>query len=143
MKSAPADFISNISRNPVKTALYYCWFRSDRVRKVKNPGPEEQVFNVRIKEGETMIAYYVHDEKKENDVIIIPDRECRIPVDRQRLEAFIAVDPVFASWPGDACGLVSPEDFGVVIATRDDGGDVCVMDHKLWRERMEHYLGAP
>ena len=90
-----------------------------------------------------MIAYYVHDEKKENDIIVIPDRECSIPVDRQRLEAFISVDPVFASWSGDVCGLVSPEDFGVVIATRDDGGDVCVIDHKLWRERMEHYLGNP
>jgi hypothetical protein len=50
---------------------------------------------------------------------------------------------VFASWPGDACGLVSPEDFGVVIATRDDDGDVCVIDHALWRKRMAYYLGAP
>ena len=90
-----------------------------------------------------MIAYYVHDSKKENDVIVIPDRECTVPVDRERLEAFISVDPVFASWPGDACGLVSAEDFGVVIATRDDNGDVCVIDQQLWRERMEFYLGSP
>ena len=90
-----------------------------------------------------MIAYYVHDHKKEDDVIIIPNRECAVPVDRARLEAFISVDPVFASWPGDACGLVSPEDFGVVIATRDDDGDVCVIDQGLWRERMEYYLGSP
>jgi hypothetical protein len=90
-----------------------------------------------------MIAYYVHDEKKENDVIVIPDRECTVPVDRKRLEVFISVDPVFASWPGDACGLVSPEDFGEVIATRDDGGDVCVMDQERWRERIEYYLGNP
>jgi hypothetical protein len=39
--------------------------------------------------------------------------------------------------------LVSPEDFGVVIATRDDDGDVCVIDHALWRKRVEYYLGAP
>ena len=90
-----------------------------------------------------MIAYYDHDEKKKNDVIVIPDRECTISVDKERMESFIAVDPVFASWSGDACGLVSPEDFGVVIATRDDDGDVCVIDHGLWRARMEHYLGAP
>jgi hypothetical protein len=88
-----------------------------------------------------MIAYYVHDAKKENDVIVIPDRECSTPVDRERLEAFISVDPVFPSWSGDACGVVSAEDFGVVIATRDDNGDVCVIDQALWRERMEHYLG--
>ena len=90
-----------------------------------------------------MIAYYVHDAKKENDVIVIPDRECSTTVDRERLEAFISVDPVFASWSGDTCELVSPEDFGVVIATRDDGGDVCVMDQEKWRQRMEHYLGNP
>ena len=63
-----------------------------------------------------MIAYYVHDDKKENDVIVIPDRQCTMPVDRERLEAFISVDPVFASWPGDSCGLVSPEDFGMTTA---------------------------
>jgi hypothetical protein len=90
-----------------------------------------------------MIAYFVHDEKKENDIIVIPDRECSIAVDRQRLEAFISVDPVFASWSADACGVVSPEDFGVVIATRDDGGDVCVIHNELWRRRMDYYLGAP
>lgn len=44
-----------------------------------------------------MIAYYVHDDKKENDVIVIPNRECAVPVDRERLEAFISVDPLFAS----------------------------------------------
>ena len=90
-----------------------------------------------------MIAYYVHDAKKENDLIVIPDRECSVPVDRQRLEAFISVDPLFASWPGDACGMVSPEDFGIVIATRDDGGDVCVLHNELWRRRMDYYLGSP
>jgi len=90
-----------------------------------------------------MIAYYVYDHKKEDDVIVIPNRECTVPVDRERLESFISVDPMFASWPGDVCGLVSPEDFGVVIATRDDNGDVCVIDQQRWRERMEHYLGNP
>ena len=55
-----------------------------------------------------MIAYYVYDHKKENDVIVIPNRECTVTVDRERMELFISVDPVFASWPGDACGLVSP-----------------------------------
>jgi hypothetical protein len=90
-----------------------------------------------------MIAYYVHDGKKENDVIVIPDRECAVPVDRERLEAFISVDPVFASWSGNACGVVSAEDFGAVIATRDDNGDVCVIDQERWRKRMEYYLGSP
>jgi hypothetical protein len=40
-------------------------------------------------------------------------------------------------------GAFATEDFGTVVATRDDGGDVCVIDHELWKERMEHYLGLP
>ncbi len=90
-----------------------------------------------------MIAYYVHDPKKENDTIVLPDRGCSVAVDAGGMERFIAVDPNFAGWSGDACADVSPEDFGVVIATRDDNGDVCVLNHDLWRERMAHYLGLP
>jgi hypothetical protein len=90
-----------------------------------------------------MIAYYVHDDKKKDDVIVLPDLGCTVAVDRQRLEAFISVKPNFSEWGGDACSDLSPEDFGVVVATRDDAGDVCVANHDLWRERMEHYLGSP
>jgi hypothetical protein len=90
-----------------------------------------------------MLAYYVHDDKKENDVIVLPDMGCSVPVDRQRMEAFISVDPHFASWSGDSCSDLSPEDFGTVVATRDDRGDVCVVDHDRWRECMDYYLGSP
>lgn len=90
-----------------------------------------------------MIAYYVHDKKKESDLIVLPELGCRVAVDRARMEAFISVKPEFASWSGDACGELSPKDFGTVVATRDDGGDVCVVNHDLWRRRMAHYLGAP
>ena len=90
-----------------------------------------------------MIAYYVHDKKKETDVIVLPEMGCSVAVDAARLEAFISVKPDFASWSGDACGELSPDDFGTIVATRDDGGDVCVVSHDLWRRRMAHYLGAP
>jgi len=90
-----------------------------------------------------MIAYFVHDRKKAKDLIVLPDRGCSAEVTPQRMEAFISVDPVFASWSGDSCGEFAPEDFGTVVATRDDGGDVCVIDGGLWRQRMEHYLGLP
>ena len=90
-----------------------------------------------------MIAYYVHDNKKKNDVIVLPDPGCTVTVDRQRMEAFISVNPNFADWSGEACSDLSPEDFGTVVATRDDSGDVCVANHELWRERMDHYLGSP
>jgi len=90
-----------------------------------------------------MIAYYVHDRKKEKDMIVLPDMGCSVAVDARRMEDFISVDPVFASWSGDICGDLSPDDFGTVVATRDDGGDVCVVDHDLWRKRMAHHLGGP
>ncbi len=90
-----------------------------------------------------MIAYFVRDLKKERDLIVLPDRGCSVEVTTQRMESFISVDPVFASWSGDSCGEFAPEDFGTVVASRDDGGDVCVADHELWRERMAHYLGLP
>ena len=90
-----------------------------------------------------MIAYYVHDKKKDNDMIVLPEMGCSVVVDAARLEAFISVKPEFASWSGDACGELSPEDFGTIVATRDDNGDVCVVNHDLWRRRMAHYLGSP
>ena len=90
-----------------------------------------------------MIAYYVHDKKKDNDLIVLPEMGCSVAVDATRMEAFISVKPEFTSWSGDACGELSPEDFGTIVATRDDHGDVCVVNHDLWRRRMAHYLGAP
>ena len=90
-----------------------------------------------------MIAYYVHDSKKETDLIVLPDMGCSVVVDAGRLEAFISVNPDFTSWSGDACGELSPEDFGAIVASRDEGGDVCVVNHDLWRRRMTHFLGAP
>ena len=90
-----------------------------------------------------MIAYYVHDNKKKDDVIVLPDLGCTVSVDRQRMEAFISVCPDFARWSGDSCSDLSPENFGTVVATRDDTGDVCVIDDQLWRKRMEYLLGSP
>jgi len=90
-----------------------------------------------------MIAYYVHDSKKEIDLIVLPDMGCSVAVDAGRLEAFISVNPDFASWSGDACGKLSPENFGTIVASRNEGGDVGVVNHDLWRRRMTHHLGAP
>ena len=90
-----------------------------------------------------MIAYYVHDSKKETDFIVLPDMGCSVAVDAGRMEAFISVNPDFTSWSGDACGELSPEDFGTIVASRDEGGDVCVANHDLWRRRMAHFLGVP
>ena len=90
-----------------------------------------------------MIAYYVHDNKKEPDRIVLPEMGCSVAVDAARMEAFISVKPDFASWAGDACGELSPADFGTIVASRDEGGDVCVVNHDLWRRCMAQYLGVP
>lgn len=87
-----------------------------------------------------MIAYFVHQERKNMDTIYLPDLRCFVPVDKTAMERFISVKPDFASWSGQACAVVEPEEFGKVVATRDDQGDVCVIDSELWRKRMLAYL---
>jgi hypothetical protein len=87
-----------------------------------------------------MIAYYVHDEKKNADVILLPDMSCAVSVDKEKLKDFISPAPAFAKWSGDTCADVKPEDFGTVIATREEGGDVCVLKKEIWQGRMQYYL---
>ncbi|MCU0604571.1 MAG: hypothetical protein MUC33_18120 [Desulfobacterales bacterium] len=90
-----------------------------------------------------MIAYFVHDPQKQSDTIYLPDMSCFVPVDKAAMERFIAVKPDFANWTGRACTFVKPEEFGTVVATRDDQGDVCIVRQDLWRERMFANLGNP
>jgi hypothetical protein len=99
--------------------------------------------NKSTKEKANMIAHFVHDRKKARDTIYLPDRGCFIPVDKTAMERFISVKPDFANWTGQACALVNPEEFGTVVATRDDQGDVCILRQDLWRERMFANLGNP
>ena len=87
-----------------------------------------------------MLAYFVHDPKKYQDTIYLPDRGCFVPVDKAAMDRFIAVKPEFAAWTGTRCAVVAPEEFGTVVATRDDAGDVCIVRHELWRERMMAHL---
>jgi hypothetical protein len=90
-----------------------------------------------------MIVYYVNDSRKETDLIVLPDMGCSIAVGAGRMEAFNSVNPDFTSWSENTCGELSPEDFGTIVAGRDEGGDVGGVDHDLWRRRMAHYLGVP
>jgi hypothetical protein len=87
-----------------------------------------------------MIAYYVHDEKKNTDVILLPAMGCAVDVDKEKLIAFISPAPAFAKWSGKACVDVKPEDFGTIIASREEGGDVCILEAEIWPARMEYYL---
>ena len=88
-----------------------------------------------------MIAYLVTNRHNQQDTFVVPDIGCSVPVDRDRMQAFISVEPDFGKWSGDACEGMSPEDFGDIIASRDDCGDVRIEKEDLWREKMEHYLG--
>lgn len=90
-----------------------------------------------------MIAYFVHNGETATDLIYLPDMHCFVSVNRERMEAFISVAPDFESWTGETCQLVQPEEFGEVIATREDKGDVCVLKPDLWKERMMLHLGSP
>ncbi len=89
-----------------------------------------------------MIAYFVHDSRKQSDLFVLPDMGCAVAVTPGRFETFIAPSPVFANWSGDTCGDLAPEKMGTVVATRDELGDVCVLDHDLWRQRMEFYMNG-
>jgi hypothetical protein len=95
------------------------------------------------KEETTMIAYFVHDQQKLSDTIYLPDMGCFVSVDKTAMERFISVKPDFAGWIGQTCTFVKPEEFGTVVATRDDQGDVCISQPELWRERMFAHLGSP
>ncbi len=89
-----------------------------------------------------MMAYFVHDKKEKTDTIVLPDLGCSVAVDETRLKDFISARPTFKEWSGDACGLMTPEDYGTIVATRDECGDVNIVKEALWRDRLDHHLGS-
>lgn len=88
-----------------------------------------------------MIAYFVYDSRKDTDTIVLPELGRRMAVSRDLFEQFIAVGPDFSGLPGEACPGLNPQQFGRIVATRDDQSDVCVVEAELWRQRMQHHLG--
>jgi hypothetical protein len=90
-----------------------------------------------------MIAYFIHEKRKGRDTIYLPDRGCFVAVDKAAMERFISVKPDLAAWTGQACAPVEPKEFGTVVATRHDPGDVCVIEPDLWRKRMSVHLEIP
>ena len=87
-----------------------------------------------------MIAYLVHDKKKDADLIVLPEKGCTLPVDSLKIKVFISAKPDFSQWSGDSCGGLSPESFGVIVALRDECGDVSIRRKELWQERLDFYL---
>lgn len=90
-----------------------------------------------------MRAYFVHDPKKELDHMVLPDRDLLVPADRRVMTDFIAPCPDFSQWRGKTLKGLLPESFGQILATRDEAGDVCILESPLWQKRMTFHLGNP
>lgn len=81
-----------------------------------------------------MIAYYV--TKKAYDSIVLPQAGRFCQVDAALLRRFLADSPDFANWPGDDLEGLKPEDFGTVIATREDDADPVIRDQETWNQQV-------
>lgn len=90
-----------------------------------------------------MRAFLVHDKKKAADIIVVPEQERLVDVNRQVMNEFIAVDPDFSKWRGKDLNGLPPESFGQIVATREEKGDVCIVETSLWHQRMAFHLGNP
>ena len=89
-----------------------------------------------------MQVYYVYDEKKDADLVVIPEKNCMVPVDRTLMESFISVKPDFSQLQGQDLNGLPPDAMGTVLASRNEDGDVCVVEMPLWHERMSVFLGG-
>ena len=87
-----------------------------------------------------MKAFFVHDKNKQADILVVPERDCLIPVNRAVMEMFIAVAPDFTRHKGHGLNSLPPESFGHIIATRESDGDVCIVDGYIWQQRMGYHL---
>lgn len=90
-----------------------------------------------------MRAYFVHDPNKDQDHMVLPDKDIVLPADRRVMNDFISPRPDFASWNGQKLHGLPPDSFGRVLATREEAGDVCILEEPLWQQRMTHHLGKP
>lgn len=87
-----------------------------------------------------MIAYYV--SQRQADTVVIPDVQVAKRVDRAVLRHFLAEEPGFEAWQGEPLAGRSPEDFGTVLATRDDAAPPTILDQAHWNERVMAQLKA-
>jgi len=90
-----------------------------------------------------MRAFLVHDQNKNQDVVVLPEIQRLVRVDQKVLNDFISVHPEFSKWTGEAVKGLPPETFGQIVATREEKGDVCIVDANLWQKLMTLYLGNP
>lgn len=89
-----------------------------------------------------MKAFFVHDQKKQVDLMAVPETDNFVAVDREVMEEFIAVEPDFSKYSGDHLNNLPPEALGVIVATRRTDGDVCILEETLWQQKMAKHLGS-
>jgi hypothetical protein len=88
-----------------------------------------------------MKAFFVHDKKKQSDLMVVPETDTMIAVNQKILEEFIAVTPDFTKYPGEHLNRLPPDTLGIVVATRKSDGDVCIIEEALWQQRMVYHFG--
>lgn len=90
-----------------------------------------------------MKAFFVHDQETDKDMMVVPETDSLVTVDRSVVEEFIGVSPDFSKYSGDRLGVQAPESIGLVVATRKSDMDVCIIEEALWQQRMAYYLDGP
>jgi len=88
-----------------------------------------------------MKAFFIHDEKKQSDMLVVPETDNIVSMSREVMEAFIAVKPDFSTFSGERLNGLPPETLGRVVATRKSESDVCILDESIWKQRMAVHLG--
>lgn len=87
-----------------------------------------------------MKAFFVYDEKTHKDLMVVPETDTLVDVDRRVMEEFISVEPDFTVYTGERLNNKTPESIGLVVATRKSDMDVCIIDESLWQQRMAFHL---
>ncbi len=90
-----------------------------------------------------MKAFIVHDRDKDQDVMVVPETDCLVIVNRSVMEEFIGVAPDFSKFTGERLNAQAPESIGLIVATRKSDMDVCIIEEALWQKRMAFYLDGP
>ena len=90
-----------------------------------------------------MKAFFVHDQETQKDVMVVPETDSLVTVNRDVMEGFIGVTPDFSKYSGEQLNAQAPESIGLVVATRKSDMDVCIIDEALWQKRMAFYLDGP
>ncbi len=89
-----------------------------------------------------MKAYFVFDQEKRSDLFVTPENDRMVLADKDTMFQFISAQPDFSQWRGEPLNNISPDTLGVVVASRQEDGDVCIIEEALWQERMAFLLGS-